>query len=60
MKSPDVDKKVAVLPKKAETKGFQTSWKFVTPVAVGVVIALIPAPAGLPQHATSTQTNSLA
>jgi len=51
MKSPDVDKKVAVLPKKAETKGFQTSWKFVTPVAVGVVIALIPAPAGLPQHA---------
>ena len=30
MKSPDVDKKVAVLPKKAETNGFQTSWKYAT------------------------------
>jgi L-tartrate/succinate antiporter len=39
------------LPRKAETKGFQTSWKFVTPVVVMIVIALIPAPAGLPQHA---------
>ena len=48
MKSPD---KVAVLPKKAETKGFQTSWKFATPVVVMIIIALIPAPAGLPQHA---------
>lgn len=51
MKSPDMDKKEAVLPKKAETKGIQTSWKFVTPVVVIIVIALIPAPAGLPQHA---------
>lgn len=51
MKSPDMDKKEAVLPKKAETKGIQTSWKFVTPVVVMIVIALIPAPAGLPQHA---------
>ena len=51
MKSPDMDKKEAVLPKKAETKGVQTSWKFVTPVVVMIVIALIPAPAGLPQHA---------
>ena len=50
MKSPDMDKG-AVLPKKAETKGVQTSWKFVTPVVVMIVIALIPAPAGLPQHA---------
>jgi L-tartrate/succinate antiporter len=48
MKSPE---KGAVLPKKAETKGIQTSWKFVTPVVVIIVIALIPAPAGLPQHA---------
>ena len=48
MKSPD---RVAVLPKKAETKGFQTSWKYVTPVVVMIIIALIPAPAGLPQHA---------
>ena len=51
MKSPDMDKKGAVLPKKAETKGIQTSWKFVTPVVVIIVIALIPAPGGLPQHA---------
>ncbi len=51
MKSPDVDKKVAVLPKKAETNGFQTSWKYATPVVVMIIIALIPAPAGLPQHA---------
>ena len=51
MKSPDMDKKEAVLPKKAETKGIQASWKFVTPVVVIIVIALIPAPAGLPQHA---------
>ena len=51
LKSPDREPKVAVLPKKAETKGFQTSWKFVTPVAVAIVIAFIPAPAGLPQHA---------
>ncbi len=51
MKSPDMDKKEAVLPKKAETKGFQTSWKYVTPVVVMIIIALIPAPAGLPQHA---------
>ena len=29
----------------------KTSWKFVTPVVVMIVIALIPAPAGLPQHA---------
>src|SRR4249920_2445100 len=48
MKSPD---RVTVLPKKAETKGFQTSWKYVTPVVVMIIIALIPAPAGLPQHA---------
>lgn len=48
MKSPE---KGAVLPKKAETKGIQTSWKFVTPVVVIIVIALIPAPGGLPQHA---------
>jgi L-tartrate/succinate antiporter len=48
MKSPE---KGAVLPKKAETKGIQTSWKFVTPVVVIIVIALIPAPSGLPQHA---------
>jgi len=54
MKSPDVDKKIAVLPKKAETKGFQTSWKYATPVVVMIIIALIPAPAGLPQHAWST------
>src|SRR5215831_13585998 len=51
MKSPDMDKKGAVLPKKAETKGVQTSWKFVTPVVVMIVIALIPPPAGLQQHA---------
>lgn len=36
---------------KAEAKGFQTNWKFVTPVVVAVIIALLPAPAGLPQHA---------
>ena len=51
MKSSDSAASAAVLPKKAETKRFQTSWKFVTPVVVGIVIALIPAPAGLPQHA---------
>ena len=27
------------------------SWKFATPVVVMIIIALIPAPAGLPQHA---------
>lgn len=27
------------------------SWKAVAPIAIAVAIALIPAPAGLPQHA---------
>ncbi len=27
------------------------SWKAIAPVAVAIIIALIPAPAGLPQHA---------
>jgi L-tartrate/succinate antiporter len=54
MKSTDVDTmttKVAVLPKKAETKGFHVTWKHFAPVVVAIVIALIPAPEGLPQHA---------
>ncbi len=31
--------------------GFRISWTAVAPIAVAIVIALIPAPAGLPQHA---------
>ena len=51
MKSPDRETKVAVLPKKAETKEFPSAWKYFAPIVVAIVIALIPAPAGLPQHA---------
>jgi L-tartrate/succinate antiporter len=51
MKSSDRETKVAVLPKKAETKEFPSAWKYFAPIVVAIVIALIPAPAGLPQHA---------
>src|SRR5262249_11335200 len=51
MKSPDMDKKGAVLPKKAETKGVQTSWKFVTRVCLKMFLPLPPPREALPQQA---------
>ena len=51
MKSSEVAATVAVLPKKTETKGFHVTWKYFAPIMVAIVIAFIPAPAGLPQHA---------
>src|SRR3974390_1630479 len=51
LKSPDRETKVAVLPKKAEAKEFPPALKYFAPIVVEIVIDLIPAPAGLPQHA---------
>src|SRR5512138_3139707 len=34
-----------------EEKGTNIPWKALAPVAVAIIVALIPAPAGLPQHA---------
>jgi L-tartrate/succinate antiporter len=43
---------VAVTPATgAKKESFHISWKALAPIVVGIVIALIPAPAGLPQYA---------
>ena len=34
-----------------QTKGLHLPWACIAPIAVAVLIALIPAPAGLPQYA---------
>jgi L-tartrate/succinate antiporter len=51
MKSPNVQSTVAVLPKKVETKEFHLTWKHFAPIVTAAVLALIPPPAGLQQHA---------
>ncbi len=38
-------------PKLTTTKSFAPAWKAIAPIAVAVVLALLPAPSGLPHHA---------
>jgi di/tricarboxylate transporter len=51
MKSPNPQSTVAVLPKKVETKEFHLTWKYFGPIVTAAVLALIPPPAALQQHA---------